>query len=68
MPWNITNYPISMKKLEKLVQKNIAIGKLLLADKYPDERGFPIAIKQKNSIKILPNQIKKKSLLNLKNP
>ena len=47
MPWNMTDYPPSMKNLEELVRKKaIAIGNALLSDGYPDDRAIPIAIKQ----------------------
>ena len=39
MPWNMEDYPASMKNLDPLVRKKaIAIANALLADGYPDEK------------------------------
>ncbi|MGX7205391.1 DUF2188 domain-containing protein [Enterococcus pingfangensis] len=47
MPWNMNDYPASMKNLDPLIQKKaIDIGNALLHDGYPDERAIPIAISQ----------------------
>lgn len=47
MPWNMRDYPVSMKNLPELVRKKaIDIGNALLADGYPDDRAIPIAISQ----------------------
>ncbi len=47
MPWNMRDYPTSMKNLPELVRKKaIDIGNALLASGYPDERAIPIAISQ----------------------
>ncbi|EOH93167.1 DUF2188 domain-containing protein [Enterococcus pallens] len=47
MPWNMKDYPASMKNLEKVTRKKaIDIGNALLADGYPEERAIPIAISQ----------------------
>lgn len=47
MPWNLTDYPASMKNLDPLIRKKaIAIANALLADGYPDDRAIPIATSQ----------------------
>ncbi|MBM7712309.1 DUF2188 domain-containing protein [Enterococcus xiangfangensis] len=47
MPWNMNDYPASMKNLDPLIRKKaIYIGNALLHDGYPDERAIPIAISQ----------------------
>ncbi|MDU5509852.1 DUF2188 domain-containing protein [Enterococcus gilvus] len=47
MPWNMEDYPASMKNLDPLVRKKaIAIANALLADGYPDDRAIPIATSQ----------------------
>lgn len=47
MPWNMKDYPVSMKNLEPLIRKKaIDIGNALLEDGYPDERAIPIATSQ----------------------
>lgn len=47
MPWNMNDYPASMKNLDPLIRKKaIDIGNALLSDDYPDERAIPIAISQ----------------------
>lgn len=47
MPWNMNDYPASMKNLDPLIRKKaIDIGNALLNDDYPDERAIPIAISQ----------------------
>ncbi|MGM0216330.1 DUF2188 domain-containing protein [Enterococcus sp. AZ109] len=47
MPWNMNDYPASMKNLEKVTRKKaIDIGNALLADGYPEDRAIPIAISQ----------------------
>lgn len=47
MPWNMNDYPTSMKNLAPLIRKKaIDIGNALLADGYPDDRAIPIAISQ----------------------
>lgn len=47
MPWNMKDYPASMKNLEKVTRKKaIDIGNALLADGYPEDRAIPIAISQ----------------------
>jgi len=47
MPWNMHDYPVSMKNLDPLIRKKaIDIANALLIDGYPDERAIPIAISQ----------------------
>ncbi|GCF95024.1 hypothetical protein NRIC_29150 [Enterococcus florum] len=47
MPWNMNDYPNSMKNLDSVTRKKaIDIGNALLTDGYPDERAIPIAISQ----------------------
>ena len=47
MPWNMTDYPASMKNLDPLVRKKaIDIANALLDDGYPDDRALPIATSQ----------------------
>ena len=47
MPWNMQDYPRSMKNLPELERKKaIEIGNALLADGYPDHRAIPIALSQ----------------------
>lgn len=47
MPWNMKDYPVSMKNLDPLIRKKaIDIGNALLNDGYPDDRAIPIAISQ----------------------
>lgn len=47
MPWNMNDYPTSMKNLAPLIRKKaIDIGNALLVDGYPDDRAISIAISQ----------------------
>lgn len=47
MPWNMSDYPVSMKNLDELIRKKaIDIANALLKDGYPDNRAIPIAISQ----------------------
>lgn len=47
MPWNMKDYPVSMKNLDHSVRKKaIDIGNALLTDGYPEDRAIPIAISQ----------------------
>jgi len=47
MPWNMKDYPASMKNLDPLIRKKaIDIANALLEDGYPDDRAIPIAISQ----------------------
>ncbi|WP_412989384.1 DUF2188 domain-containing protein [Pediococcus siamensis] len=47
MPWDMKDYPASMKNMKELVRKKaIDIANALLADGYPDDRAIPIATKQ----------------------
>lgn len=69
MPWNMTDYPPSMKNLEELVRKKaIAIGNALLADGYPDDRAIPIAIKQAKEWYENADKSEKKEFSEEKNP
>ena len=63
MPWNMNDYPTSMKNLAPLIRKKaIDIGNALLADGYPDDRAIPIAISQaENGIKRQVQQTKRPS-------
>lgn len=58
MPWNMKDFPASMKNLDKLTRKKaIDIANALLDEGYPDSRAIPIAlIKQKSGMKMLVNQ------------
>ncbi|HFX3815288.1 TPA: DUF2188 domain-containing protein [Enterococcus faecium] len=47
MPWNMKDFPASMKNLDKLIRKKaIDIANALLDEGYPDSRAIPIAIDQ----------------------
>ncbi|OTN74978.1 hypothetical protein A5886_000022 [Enterococcus sp. 8G7_MSG3316] len=47
MPWNVDDYPVSMKNLDPLIRKKaISIANALLADGYNDDRAIPIATSQ----------------------
>ncbi|EJY46129.1 hypothetical protein HMPREF1347_02805 [Enterococcus faecium 504] len=47
MPWNMKDFPASMKNLDKLTRKKaIDIANALLDEGYPDNRAIPIAIDQ----------------------
>ncbi|HGF7497132.1 TPA: DUF2188 domain-containing protein [Enterococcus faecium] len=47
MPWNMKDFPASMKNLDKLTRKKaINIANALLDEGYPDSRAIPIAIDQ----------------------
>lgn len=47
MPWNMKDFPASMKNLNKLTRKKaIDIANALLDEGYPDSRAIPIAIDQ----------------------
>ncbi|EME3519032.1 DUF2188 domain-containing protein [Enterococcus faecium] len=47
MPWNMKDFPASMKNLDKLTRKKaIDISNALLDEGYPDSRAIPIAIDQ----------------------
>ena len=47
MPWDMKDYPSSMKNLQKLVRKKaIDIANALLAEGYEDDRAIPIATSQ----------------------
>lgn len=47
MPWNMRDYPASMKNFEELERKKmIDIANALVASGYEDDRAIPIAIEQ----------------------
>lgn len=47
MPWNMTDYPASLKKIDPLLRKKtIDIANALLENGYKDDRAIPIAISQ----------------------
>ncbi|EMF0472314.1 DUF2188 domain-containing protein [Enterococcus faecium] len=47
MPWNMKDFPASMKNLDKLTRKKaIDIANALLDEGYPDSRAIPIAVDQ----------------------
>lgn len=47
MPWNMQDYPSSMKNMKELVRKKaIDIANALHAAGYPDDRAIPIAMSQ----------------------
>lgn len=47
MPWNMRDYPASMKNFEELERKKmIDIANALVASGYEDDRAIPIAIQQ----------------------
>lgn len=47
MPWNMNDYPSSLKNFDPLLRKKtIDIGNALLANDYPEDKAIPIAISQ----------------------
>lgn len=47
MPWNMKDYPASLKNFDPLLRKKtIEIANALLANGYEDDRAIPIAISQ----------------------
>ena len=47
MPWNLSDYPDSLKNLDQVVRKKaIDIGNALLEEGYDDDRAIPIATSQ----------------------
>ena len=69
MPWNMKVYPPAMKNLEELTRKKaIDIGNALLAEGYPDDRAFPIAIKQAKDWSEDATSTEKKEFSQEKNP
>ncbi|GEL15053.1 DUF2188 domain-containing protein [Pediococcus cellicola] len=47
MPWDMQDYPDSMRNMKELERKKaVDIANALLADGYPDDRAIPIAMKQ----------------------
>ena len=69
MPWNMKDYPASMKNLEELTRKKaIDIGNALLAEGNPDDRAIPIAIKQAKEWYENADSSEKKDFSKEKNP
>ncbi|MEO1771425.1 DUF2188 domain-containing protein [Candidatus Enterococcus ferrettii] len=69
MPWNMKDYPASMKNLEKVTRKKaIDIGNALLADGYPEERAIPIAISQAEKWYTDASEKELRQVENSKNP
>ncbi|PIO82387.1 hypothetical protein BSQ39_01820 [Loigolactobacillus backii] len=69
MPWNMQDYPNSMKNMpEQERKKAIDIGNALLADGYPDDRAIPIAISQAEKWYQDATPTDKQKLRNDKNP
>lgn len=69
MPWNMQDYPASMKNLEDLTRKKaIEIGNALLADDYPEDRAIPIAISQAKEWISNVTQQERQSFADEKNP
>lgn len=47
MPWNMTDYPASLKNFDNLLRKKIIdIANALIANGYEDDQAIPIAISQ----------------------
>lgn len=47
MPWDVNDYPVSLKNFDPLLRKKtIEIANALLANGYEDDRAIPIAISQ----------------------
>lgn len=47
MPWDLNDYPVSLKNFDPLLRKKtIEIANALLANGYEDDRAIPIAISQ----------------------
>ena len=69
MPWNMTDYPASMKNLDPLVRKKaIDIANALLDDGYPDDRAIPIATSQAEKWLENASEEEKKEFRQEKNP
>ena len=69
MPWNVNDYPVSMKNLDPLVRKKaISIANALLADGYDDDRAIPIATSQAEKWFDDATEDEKKTFQNEKNP
>lgn len=69
MPWNLDDYPASMKNLDPLIRKKaIAIANALLSDGYPDERAIPIATSQAEKWYKDASDEEKKKFQHAKNP
>lgn len=69
MPWNVRDYPASMKNLDPLVRKKaIDIANALLADGYSDDRAIPIATSQAEKWYDNADEEEKKAFQKEKNP
>ena len=69
MPWNVRDYPESMKNLDPLVRKKaIDIANALLADGYSDDRAIPIATSQAEKWYDNADEEEKKAFQKEKNP
>ena len=69
MPWNMKDYPASMKNLDPLVRKKaIDIANALLNDGYTDDRAIPIATSQAEKWLENASDEEKKEFRKEKNP
>ncbi len=69
MPWNMNDYPASMKNMDKLTRKKaIDIANALLDEDYPDDRAIPIAMKQAKEWVSNASEAEKKKFSEEKNP
>ena len=69
MPWNMKDFPASMKNLDKLTRKKaIDIANALLDEGYPDNRAIPIAIKKKKKWYEDASESEKRTFEKEKNP
>ncbi|RCF73269.1 hypothetical protein B1164_06785, partial [Enterococcus faecium] len=69
MPWNMKDFPASMKNLDKLTRKKaIDIANALLDEGYPDNRAIPIAIDQAKKWYEDASESEKRTVEKEKNP
>ena len=69
MPWNMKDFPASMKNLDKLTRKKaIDIANALLDEGYPDSRAIPIAIDQAKKLDEDASESEKRTFEKEKNP
>ena len=69
MPWNMKDFPASMKNLDKLTRKKaIDIANALLDEGYPDSRAIPIAIDQAKKWDEDASESEKRTFEKEKNP
>lgn len=69
MPWDMKDYPASMKNLDHITRKKaIDIANALLADDYPEDRAIPIAISQAEKWAEDADQQEKNKFKKEKNP